>query len=69
MAVALERLDRRAFVDDPRIVEDERGPGLAQREALPFGTVGSEHTRLAALDALAPSGVGRPMPSVVSIRN
>src|SRR5678816_4444013 len=53
MPVAFERLDGRALVDDARVVEDQRGPRLEHGEAQPFGTVGGEHTRLAALDPLA----------------
>jgi hypothetical protein len=53
MAVALERLDRRALVDDARVVEDERRPRLEHREALARGPVGGEDARLAALDARA----------------
>src|SRR5574337_1633736 len=46
----LERLDRRRFMDHPRIVEQQHRPGLGQREALAAGAVGLEHARLAALD-------------------
>lgn len=48
-----KRLDGRALVDHPRIVEQQHRPRLDQGEALARRAVGLEHTGLAALDALA----------------
>src|SRR6476660_8172261 len=53
MPIGLERLYRRALVDDTRVVEDQRGPRLEHREAQPLGAVGGEHARLATLDSFA----------------
>ena len=79
-----ERLDRRALVDHARVVEQQRAPRLGQREAQARGPsasntrvspplMPSRPTRNTATRSTpsrcAPSGVGRPMPSVVSMRN
>ena len=53
MPVRLERLDRRALVDHPRVVEQQAGPRLVHREAQAGRAVGVEDARLAALDAFA----------------
>src|SRR5664279_475216 len=54
MSALLERLDRRALVNDAAVVEQQAGPGLEHREAQARGAVGIEHAGLATLDALAP---------------
>ena len=68
VAVAFERLDRRALVDDARVVEDERGPRLEHREAQAFGAVGCEDARLAALDAVAADQRDRHQVDAVAMR-
>ena len=43
-------LDRRRFVYDLCVVQQQRSPGLGHREAQPRRAIGFEHARLAALD-------------------
>ena len=60
MAAAVERLDRRALVDDARVVEQQGGPGLGHREAQAGRPVGIEHARLAALQPARSTSARRP---------
>ena len=50
-ALTVDRLDGRALMDHPVVVEQQGGPGIGHREPQAGGAVGLEHTGLAALDA------------------
>ena len=55
-------------MDDAGVVEDERRPGLEHREAHPFGPVGGEDARLAALDPFAAHQDDRDEVDTVAVR-
>ena len=53
MALSAQRLDRRAFVNHARIVQQQQRPSLRQGEPLASWPVGVEHARLAPFDVLS----------------
>jgi hypothetical protein len=68
MAGAVQRLDRRALVNHPLIIEQQQAPRLAQREALAGRTLRFEHPGLTALDALPLDQEHRHQVDTVAVR-
>ena len=67
-AALAHRLDRRRFVDDALVVQEQQAPRLRECEALSLRAVGLEHARLAALDAFARDKEHRDQVHAVAVR-